>query len=94
MHLRQLVAHVFLSLVDWLVPITWLSAEVGGHGQELYGHRCPRPRHEHGRGHGHTIDFFYQLGTESKTMDEKFWAKMTLFVTNIPYLTYHMLHII
>ena len=25
-------------------------AELGGHGHELNGHRCPCPRHGHGRG--------------------------------------------
>ena len=27
-----------------------LGAELGGHGHELNGHRCPCPRHGHGRG--------------------------------------------
>ena len=26
------------------------TAELGGHGHELNGHRCPCPRHGHGRG--------------------------------------------
>ena len=29
------------------------GAEVGGHGHEKKGHRCPR--HGHERGHGHVI---------------------------------------
>ena len=27
-----------------------LATELGGHGHELNGHRCPCPRHGHGRG--------------------------------------------
>ena len=30
--------------------VKWVSPELGGHGHELNGHRCPCPRHGHGRG--------------------------------------------
>ena len=29
------------------------SSLLGGHGHELYGHRCLRPCHGHGHGRGH-----------------------------------------
>ena len=29
---------------------TTFTPELGGHGHELNGHRCPCPRHGHGRG--------------------------------------------
>ena len=31
-------------------PEIQLPSELGGHGHELNGHRCPCPRHGHGRG--------------------------------------------
>ena len=33
-----------------LLRPTKSTAELGGHGHELNGHRCPCPRHGHGRG--------------------------------------------
>ena len=33
------------------IQIRFIS-EVGGHGHEKNGHRCPCPRHGHGHGHG------------------------------------------
>ena len=34
-------------IVQWQLKV---KPELGGHGHELNGHRCPCPRHGHGRG--------------------------------------------
>ena len=40
----------YLLLDGWTDLHETLRAELGGHGHELNGHRCPCPRHGHGRG--------------------------------------------
>ena len=33
-----------------VTTLTYYQPELGGHGHEVNGHRCPCPRHDHGRG--------------------------------------------
>ena len=46
------------------------SAELGGHGHELNGHRCPCPRHGHGR--GMDTKFLKKRGVDMDMATEKF----------------------
>ena len=39
-----------VEIAKWVGEV---HSEVGGHGHEKNGHRCPCPRDEHDHGHGH-----------------------------------------
>ena len=50
LEIRVIIRVIILFLRQFELPFSCFSPELGGHGHEVNGHRCPCPRHGHGRG--------------------------------------------